>query len=433
MTLKRFLPFEKKDTWAGILYGFLLVGVFAYLASLGPMTAPDTASYTGLATYRSPLYPLILRINTFFFGAENYGVLYLLQILFGLSGVHFLIKTLKGLFQFEGWVTLPLLLVFGIPLYGMVYFGNRILTEAICYPLFLMAFGTLLTGLLRQKTTSLLWFLLWTACLVLTRRQFLFLYPVFFAALGYIVLLAPRSYKKLLLTFAFLGTFMFTELTERGAQYLKDGHFTTIPFTGIQLVVAPLYLSNQEDVALFKDDPLKAAIFRDVWELMSEEKACQRSINQDDVSSSIFYYYHYNHNYNKIHWPLLHKALAKNNVTDVYDHDRITTEMALTLIKSNPVSFAKFYLVGIALSLGGYLFTALVALILISSFFLSLLYRNKYAVSLFFITLMTFGNYMLVCLVEPALVRYTLYTDTILVSLFFIGLCEAMRSLKLES
>ena len=96
------------------------------------------------------------------------------------------VARLRRLFALPAWVlhvsTFCLLLM---PYWGPLRVGNKILSEGFAYPLFLLALGHLLTALVQRRSRGFWFFFLFTGRSVLNRPQFLFLYPVGIAAVGW--------------------------------------------------------------------------------------------------------------------------------------------------------------------------------------------------------------------------------------------------------
>ena len=142
----------------------------------------DSASYIDGTVLRSPLYPLIIKVFSFIDSSLN--VLVLFQLLLGLIAVHTLLLTLRKIFNF-GFITSAVVLIFiSLPYYFITvnqkfFVGNLIMTGSICYPLFLLASAAIFHAVIQQKLRYYLYFVLLTALLILTRIQFLFLYPFF--------------------------------------------------------------------------------------------------------------------------------------------------------------------------------------------------------------------------------------------------------------
>ena len=133
----------------------ILLLIFAgILLSLGVMTQPDTSSYLYADNTRSALYPLLLKTYTAIF-KEKFIWLILAQILMGILASYNLSKSFANYFnlpylKFKGCRIVALTLLLS-PYWGMLKIGNNILTEAICYPLFLFAVDHLFCAIINNN------------------------------------------------------------------------------------------------------------------------------------------------------------------------------------------------------------------------------------------------------------------------------------------
>lgn len=400
------------------LEGLLLFGIFIALYMQGPILQPDSSGYLNNATIRSPLYPIILNIYRLFF--THFQVLIALQLLFGFTAAYYTASCLRTAFSFPKVVFWVILVILLSPYYGPGLFGNAILTEALCYPLFLLMFSFLIQGLLYQKNKYIIFSMGFVGLLVLTRGQFLFLYPAFAIILGFLFFFTKKQFKIGLLALSLVILILTANLFERTYQYLYHGKFAQVPFTGVQLVIAPLYLAHADDSKYLKSETQKA-FFKDVYAAMLSKKINFPSLDTDSYFHQAVYHHFYD-NYNLICWGTLSSLQGKSkyNLDTPYKIDSFFTEMGLNLILNNLKGFFILYLMNVIFNLGGLYYSLFVLAVTLIAFYCYIKNRSPLSMITLVVSLLTAGNYLLVALVEPVLRRYSVYTDVLLISILLI-------------
>ena len=120
---------------------------------------------------------MLLKLNNLIFGENEFRFLVLLQLMLGFYAALSCAATFKKLYNLSKGLEWVVGLVLLFP-YFVNRFGNTLLTEALCYPLFLLAFSALLQGLLLKQMRFFAKLMVLMGLLILTRNQFLFLYPL---------------------------------------------------------------------------------------------------------------------------------------------------------------------------------------------------------------------------------------------------------------
>ncbi len=407
----------------------LSLGLFGFVLSQGVRFGGDTHSYLDASDYRSPGYVWVILAYDGLFGGqepaaapERYILLVGFQCLFGLFGAWLLTRTLQTIFVFPSWLAGIVYLTLLTPyFFGDYRFANTVQSEGVTYPLFFIAISLLLLGLTRRKLGFLFGFLPLLFLLVITRKQFLFVYPAFAIVLLYVFLLFPRdAFKKALLTVCFLATAVAANLVERADIHGRTGKFETIPFTGIQLIAAPMYLSREADKAAFADSPDRLELFEEF-----REKAKARGRHLETVTGKEIavnhYYNHFAASYGFIVFQVVVRTLRERGITDWFEIDAITTDMAWKLIWANPVGFVQMYFHNVKFALGGYYMMLFLAVIFCLALVMHLVQRDKLSLCLFFVILFHFGNLTTVALVETIIRRYSSYTETVLTAVLIIA------------
>ena len=298
-----------------LIYFFTYTILTMYLVALGTIKfGMDSDHYVNNSVIRASFYPSFLDLYTFFFG-NSFRFLIFIKILFAIFSIHYFLNFLKKKFNLSE----PLVYLFTIILLTPYFFGdykfaNRIFTESICYPLYLVSLVFIFRFLFEKKLKFFLYFLFTLSILILTRRQFFFMYPLIIIVISYSHFFLKENKKTLTLILCFLSTVFFTEVVERSYRFIKFDEFKPPPFVGIQLIAAPLYLSEMADLSLF-NDPEEKQILREVLNEMSSRKI--NFVNSRNTQYEN-YYQHFSANYNKITWDILYKKMKDNILNYIF-------------------------------------------------------------------------------------------------------------------
>ena len=421
--IKKLFGAEKGEL--ALRVGSLAVFLFLWYA-VGVKLDLDSGSYIDGSILRSPLYPLIIQLFSFIDSSLN--VLILFQLLLGLFAVHTFLHTLRKIFNF-GFITSVVVLIFiSLPYYFITvkqrfFIGNLILTGSICYPLFLLASASIFNAVIQQKLRFYLHFILLTALLILTRRQFLFLYPFFI--LVWLALFFQKEkieFSRLILLAVFIFSIIATNMIEKTYQYIKHDKFTTVPFTGRQLLVMPMFVAKESDKNLFARENQ-----RDIFMHIYDEMASEGIAFYHKGSPSINAYIAYERHYNDISHYIIPRSAQKvmGAQYDEYKMDACTVQMSLVLIRHNFKDFLKLYLKNIEMNSGKKPFVLFLFLVFTLTLINYIKHRSKASLILLFALILQLGNYMLIALVEPIIWRYTIYTNQVLFAL--LALCVAYK------
>ncbi len=313
-----------------------------------------------------------------------------------------------------------------LPYVTATRFGNAIPTEGLAYPLFLIVIKYLLEGLLRKKTSALIKAFLLSALLILTRRQFLVFYPLFAMVVIYIYCLAPEIYRKHVLLLVLIATVAATHMMERTCQYLLDGHFRTIPFTGFHLVVAPLFVSRTGD-GDFLGEEEQRIVFEKTHARMAERGLLKGTAGAGAEFGAILPIDHFYGSYNAICWSTLLPVLKEQGIDDWYRIDAITRGMAWTLARRNFRDCLKLYRLNAVRGAGGNGQAILLILFMLLAIGYHAVYRNGLSLMAAVVSMLSLGSLLLVALSEPARPRYIAYTTMLQVCICVIVVFDGFR------
>ena len=155
------------------LFAYIIYALFAIMVFVrGIETTNDSASYIGMSSFRGPLYPLLIRL-LFFIGGNNYKIwLLCFQIIFGAFGIYIYCSFFYRFFKLKYWLTFILSLSIASPYFFSSTIANLVMTEAISYPLILIAIRYLTESVFTQNLKSFTIYLICCIPLILIRGQF---------------------------------------------------------------------------------------------------------------------------------------------------------------------------------------------------------------------------------------------------------------------
>ena len=472
-----FLYFNHNHQGTFITYGFMAILLASILAQSLFYEVLNSKweygslwydSYTYMIMYdtRPALYPIFLQLYKAVFGFEFFLPLTIMQTALGLTAIILLVQTLFSRFHIKRNTAFIIFFLLFSP-YSFLTMQELIISyhvasEAIAYPFFLLFIRSMLLVLLDHSKKHTYYMLIFIFILVLARRQFLFVYPFLFIFFTYLSF-RLTDFSKLQLLGALVLTIFVTDLAERSYHNVVRDQFIVTPSTGLQLVIAPLYLATAEDEALF-DTPQKKKIFRETYARMQKfglsfaplppdfsnipidnypfflasknfekdgiakkdvaftqkYRSDATNLNSDDSPSFNFYTFYA---YNNILWNAIMTVLQGNGIDNWVDYDHITTDMALTWIKAHPDKFLVFYLENVVQGFGGIIGITLVLSIFIYATLYLIRHHAKHdnkttrLLIVWCLILLAIGNVTATALVEPVMPRYTFYTHFLLLSI----------------
>jgi hypothetical protein len=412
-------------------YSYSLICIVAFIALVqkGGWVQADTSGYEANLPIRSMLYPLLLDLYHIIFSIDGdfaYTPLVMLQVAFGLfaarSFSYYWVKQFSLPVAWQILVTIILM----VPYFLSAKIGNAILTEALCYPLFLLFLSSLLKGLIEQNYKALIQALVYVTLLVLTRSQFVFLYPLLLLVFIYSCYVFPKSFPKRTLLVMIVGVMIFTSLAGRTYQWLLHDKFASIPFTGVHLSIAPFFIAKEQDITLFEEGSTQRKVFEMVYhDMKAKDIAAQRGyVEHPGIRSST--YSRFKNGYDEILYGSYYPALDKASVSsDWFERDDYTTNLALTLFKANIGDWFELYKKNVSAGLGGDYMSILTVLLLL--FLLHSLYikRHKELTEASLLVLLAhIGNVTSISIIQVGLYRYTFYTQglfyLLLLTFFYI-------------
>lgn len=217
--------------------------------------SPATNSYWHVDVNRYPVYILFIRTMDFLFGKEYYDIsIVLFQSVFGLISTYIFSTNISKLLKLNPVLKSILLLILLFPfLYPELYTANNICSEGLSYPFYLLLMSFTIDFLFRDQYKKIYLLIPTFILLVLTRGQFSIIIP----AIILLFILKHRKTikerKKLLCILALVLTPFVSNTLDSTYRKIVHGFFVTTPFSYINAITLPLYVSNEADANLFKD------------------------------------------------------------------------------------------------------------------------------------------------------------------------------------
>jgi len=356
-----------------------------------------------------PIYSAIIYVMLSIF--KNLNSVVILQTFIMTIAIIFFTKTLETIFNLD-YLTKSLIAI--TLFFPTIKFYNIILSEPLgfAFSLFLVSFVCKLVYNFSIK--NLVWFVIFTSLLLLTRNQFIILYPVilfFYLGIFYIY----KSKKKFfLLLISFLTIFLIHNFSLKLNIHLKKDLFeekvaninTSNIFTF--MMIDAIYISTIKDVELFENENLRKTLV-DIFEELDNQKASIEYNNSRGHFSLSFGFIK-----NNVLFKLIDFA-GKENISYLNLKKKISTKLIFANYKTYlKLLFKKFYD-------STWLFVFVPFFILIPALINFLVYKSNYSLLIIFITIFTLANHSVIYLLGRVQARYFIYSDFILLIFIFLS------------
>ena len=386
--------------------------VLLLLRSSDPVMYTDSLRYIFESLLDPPLYSTIIEIMISTFGSFKFAMkaVIIFQTLLIGFGIFYFTRTLAIHFNFD---TLTKTLVSIFLFLPIIKFYNNLLTEPISYAFSLLFVSFVVKLIYNFNNQNLVWTTFFVIALLLTRNQFIFLYPIIL--LLYIGIFI-QSKKKITLTWlitSFLSIFLFHNSLIFLNTYAKQDSLKTESLTYVNsgpfnfTYIDAIYVSTTEDVQLFENENLKK-ILTLIFKEMDDRKALVKYYNGRG---------HFGLSLREIkdYSETVLNDLAVQENTNVISLKR---EISIKLIKSNfgkyiKHIFKKFYD-------STWLFVFVPFFMLLAGIISFLKYKSRLSLLILFISIFSLANHSVVYLFGRVQPRYLIYTDFILLIFIFI-------------
>ncbi|MCX7343305.1 MAG: hypothetical protein NT128_04080 [Proteobacteria bacterium] len=396
------------------------------MMSFGAYLQPDSGGYIDASPHRGLLYPLFLRACF----NSNLNVVVAFQLLSGLFSCFYVITCIdKFIEQRLGVFTqLGLFMALSMPYLGHTLIGNTILTEPLCYPIFLLFFCNLL---LWREFGNFKHFLISVSlgfALMLTRKQFGYVFATFYIGIFLDLLRIKKiNWREVLVPFM---VFALALGFEKSYMYFKTGHFISTP-SGSFIIATPLYIAKANDVDLLKTNEQKQFLRNAIKERNRQKLA----MYQEDFGNFSWPYHKKFEVINDVlRYEITSKALMDLNLNlDLIESEKLLSEVTWTVLKNNFSDFLKFYYHNIINNMGGYYYFFLICCAFLVCLWQLVLGQNSFLMNFgLMITSLQFLNFGAVAIFLPVLRRFAIYSEGLMICFWLLCLHQVIVRKKYD-
>lgn len=402
-----------------IIETLVIIGVLTLLLySSNPVIYSDSGRYLNGSLHDPPLYSTTIALIQFIFGSLNAVIIF--QTLFiGFSIIYFS-RTVVFYFNLDLIIKSIIVLSLSLPI---IQFYSNLLTEPISYAFSLLFVSFAIKLIYDLNIRNLFWNSFFVIAMLLTRNQFLFLYPVILLLYLGILFLNSKKKKLYLLIVSFLSIFFAHNAVINFNKYIKkdflenktafDSNKGIFFFTFIDAI----YVSSNKDIKLFENQNLRNTVDKIFKEVENKKASIQYYDNRGHFGSSLKKIRYYSDT-------LLEDLALQENTTII----NLKKEISIKLITANYKTyikhiFKKFYD-------STWLFVFVPLFMMLASLIGFIKYKTKYSLLILFLSIFTISNHSVIYLFGRVQPRYFIYTDFILLIFIFITFVFFFKKMK---
>jgi hypothetical protein len=340
------------------------------------------------------------------FGTLN-SVIVLQTLFIGFSIIYF-VRTLTTQFNLDLATKTIISLFLFMPI---IQFYRHLLTESFSYAFSLLFVSFIFKLIYDLNYKNLIWSTIFVIVLLLTRNQFLFLYPVILLLYSGILILHNSKKTLSWLIISFLSIVLIHNSVLNLNRYINQDSFknqnssdrSAFLFTFIDAI----YISSSKDIKSFENQNIQKTLTK-IFEEMDKQKALLKYYNgRGHFGLSLKDIRIYSN-------PLL-KNLAIQEKTDVIS---LKKEISIKLITANFEKyikhiFKKFYD-------SAWLFVFVPFFMLLASLINFIKHKSRFSLIVIFLSSFALANHSIVYLFGRVQPRYFIYTDFILLIFIFL-------------
>lgn len=394
----------------------LSVVVALLLLRRGFFVHTDSRSYIDHLVYRTAGYPLFLDLTELLFGRFGLHAAFLLQILLGVWACQSLAATLRRALRVPRIGSVAALLVLLAPYVGPPYVANRILSEGLAYPLFLLTMRALLLVVTAARPSAIGGYVIFGTLVILVRPQFAFLHALSALTVAILWRSTGARRKACALALGWLLASGAATLTDRTIRWARHGYFGSAPFLAIQFMAPALYVSRPEDLARL--EPAQASLVKGLRERAESQHLLISSNSRGSLNR---FARHYEESYDRLAWRIAFATFQERTrspgdaVTPFVASEAALLPIVPRLLWARRGTYLHLVLANIA-GYHGYLYFALICL----SYPALAGRRPRRGSSRLFFALVTtahLANVVAVAVIEPLRMRYAFHTEALWVAL----------------
>ncbi|WP_452223751.1 hypothetical protein [Lacinutrix chionoecetis] len=392
---------------------YLLAGIFVLI--IGPIYYPDSYAFLDMAINRSPVYAVFLKCFTIVFGNWYETPVLIAQYLILVLAIHFLLKTLYKSLKLHAYSVVVFQFVLLANAIIWYYAVNKILSEALAFPLVLFLIALLFQAL-KYKSFSALWKAMAVLFLLqFTRGQFIVFIPVFVLVIAYMIYKC-KTYKKGVLAVILVALIpVLISFSERLYNKITIDQYKNYAMTYVHFIAAPFYLAQSEDVSVFKTEEEKA-FFKRTFNILESKRLTLQYASKDKQPLYMFF----ERNFTKICNATVHQynmdyyaAKGFNEYEQQYKVDEMTSKMFLPLLKANFKDWVHHVRRSFTKGVGGKAVLIMLLLVLVYSVWLFIKTSEYRFMFLIMVIVLKFANNAIIAMVVHSIDRYTFYFDWI--------------------
>lgn len=392
-----------------VLYALL----FLFVGMTGPVIEPDTGSYYHLDIITTPGYPAFLYGFKKIFSAHYGWYVIFIQLLIVLVSSHYVIKTFQKYFQSSHIILFFMEVLFLLPIVLPEYLVvNRIVSEALAYPIFLMIMSLLLDGLLANNTKYLWRCFIAVGIGILVRPQFNFILPVILIIFGYEWFRTKnlKRFGSLIVSLVLLPFVIL--ILNKSYHYLVQGYFTNTANTGVLIMTLPMYVADANDYKVY-EDPRQQAYFNYVYAEAKKTKVLEDYAKPKYNENG---YRHFHDIYAELSFGVLSgkgRAFlypeAPGTSKAVIGNNAFLIDMYWPLLVDNFSKVMTLFYHNFLHAFHGWYMIILHLLIVVIAFYYWIKERSALSLISLFLLLSVFSNTILVCSMLHSIDRYFMY------------------------
>ena len=384
-----------------------LVLVLLFYSS-NPVLYPDSQRYLHGSLNHPPLYFIIILTMQSIFKTLNSVIIF--QTFFVGFGIIFFTKTISKYFNLNIVKKIIVALFLFLPI---IEFYNNLLTEPFSYAFSLLFVSFVVRLIYNFNIQNIVWSTIFIVALLLTRNQFIFLYPVILL-LYLSILFADRSKKKLiLLTVSFISIiFIPNSLISlyknvKGTPFTIEASLNNDSAVFNFIYIDAIYISTIQDLKTFKDKNLEKTLTKIFKEIDGQKASLEHYNGRGHFGTS---------------FPIIQrqskiflKDLAFQKNTTLANLKR---EISIKLIKTNFKKYIKFLFKKFYDST--WLFIFLPFFMILAAVPKFLIQKTNLSLLIIFLSTFVLANHSIVYLFGRVQPRYLIYTDFILLIFIYI-------------
>lgn len=256
--MNKFISIKKKISLESIFLLMLFCVLFIYFISQPEIYSHDTYSYFRIDIKRYPLYIVFLRVFDFVFKNFFEYAVVAFQLFFAFISIFIFYKNFSQYLKLNFILKFLFLAILVFPLFPPLLTANNLSSEGLSYPLYILLISFLFDFLIKNEQKKIYLALFVFILLTLTRGQFIVIIPVLI--LLYILKFKHLVFKiqRLKILILIVITPLIVNILDSSYRKIVHGYFIKTPYSYINAVTMPLYLSSKKDSILFKNEDHKA-------------------------------------------------------------------------------------------------------------------------------------------------------------------------------